>query len=60
LRASDIDLAGGEEDVHADVDQQTTLDLLENFALDDVPFLVGADNLFPLANSVSFAFRKEY
>ena len=52
LGTSNIDLAGGQEHVHADVDQQTALDLLENLALDDVPFLVGADDLFPLANAV--------
>ena len=52
LGTPNIDLAGGQEHVHADVDQQAAFDLLENLALDDVPFLVSADDLFPLADAV--------
>jgi aminoglycoside phosphotransferase (APT) family kinase protein len=32
---------GGQEDRHADVDEQAALDLAHDLALDDVAFLVG-------------------
>src|SRR5262249_48649758 len=35
-RPPDVDLAGGEEDVDSDVDQQAALDLAGHLALDDI------------------------
>ena len=59
MRATDVDLAGGQEDVHADVDEQAALDFAEDLAGDDVAFGVVFDHLFPLANAVGFAFRED-
>ena len=47
---ADIDLAGGQEDMHADVDQQATLDLPHDGPGDHIPFLAGGDDLFPVAD----------
>ncbi len=44
---ANIDLAGGQEDVDADVDQQPALDLPRDEALDAVAFLVLGQNPFP-------------
>src|SRR5690606_26246209 len=43
-RAADVDLRGGEEDRHADVDEQAALDLPHHAALDGVALLVLADD----------------
>src|SRR5262249_36062983 len=47
-RAADVHLAGGQEDVDTDVDEQPALDLAGDGALDGVAFLVLGDDLFPL------------
>src|SRR5205823_7279726 len=47
-RAADVDLAGGQEDVDADVDQQAALDLARDQAGDDVALLVLGDDVLPL------------
>ena len=46
-RAADVDLAGREEDVHADVDQQPALDLAGDGAGDHVAFVDGLHDLDP-------------
>ena len=46
-RPADIDLAGGQEDVDADVDEQAALDLPEHQAGDDVAFLVLGEDRLP-------------
>ena len=46
-RAADVDLAGRQEDVHADVDQQAALDLARDHAGDDVAFVDGLHDLQP-------------
>src|ERR1700733_9343014 len=58
-RTADIDLAGRQEDVDADVHEQAALDLPDDLAFDDVPFLVALDDLFPLAHPVGFALREQ-
>ena len=58
-RAADIDLAGRQEHVHADVDQQAALDLPLHHPLDDVAFLLGADDVFPLADAVGLALGQQ-
>src|SRR5262249_34136080 len=47
-RPADVHLAGGEEDVDADVDEQPALDLAGDEAGDDVVLLVLGDDRFPL------------
>ena len=44
---ADVNLAGGQEDVHADVDQQPALDLAGDDAGDHVAFVDGFDDLHP-------------
>ena len=51
-RAADVDLAGGQEDVDADVDQQAALDLAGDLALDDVALVVLGDDHLPGAHPV--------
>ena len=46
-RAADVDLAGRQEDVHADVDQQPALDLPRGHAGDDVALVDGLHHLQP-------------
>src|SRR5439155_12075620 len=46
--AADIDLAGGQEHVHADVDQQAPLDLAIDHAGDDVTLVDLRHDVFPL------------
>ena len=46
-RAADVDLAGRQEDVHADVDQQAALDLARDHAGDDVALVDGLHHLQP-------------
>src|SRR5262249_26153565 len=46
-RAADVDLAGGQENVHADVDEQTALDLAGDDAGNGVAFLVLAGVAVP-------------
>ena len=50
--AADINLAGGQEDVHADVHQQPALDLAHRLAFDHVADLVGLHHPFPAADAV--------
>jgi hypothetical protein len=44
---ADVDLAGGQEDVHADVDQESALDLARDDSRDHVAFVDGFDDLHP-------------
>ncbi len=50
--AADVDLAGGEEDVDADVDEQAALDLAGDLAADDVALVVLRDDHLPGAHAV--------
>ncbi len=52
--AADIDLAGRQEDVHPDIDQEPALDLAGDTALDDVSFVVAGDHHLPGAHAVGF------
>ena len=54
-RATDIDLAGWQEHVHADVDEQPAFDLAEDLPLDAVAFLVRRDDPFPVALPLGLA-----
>src|SRR5207253_9518327 len=53
--AADVDLAGGEEDRHADVDEQAALDLLSDLAGNGVAFLLGLHDGFPVDDAISLA-----
>src|SRR5439155_24114151 len=53
--AADVDLTGGKEDRHADVDQQAALDLLGDFAGDRVALLLGLHDGFPVDDAISLA-----
>ena len=44
---ADVHLAGGQEDVDADIDEQAALDLAGDLALDDVALVVLGDHPFP-------------
>ena len=53
--AANVDLAGGEEGGHADVDQQAAFDLSRHLAADVVAFLLGLADPLPPANAVGLA-----
>ena len=53
---ADVHLAGGEEDRHADVDEQPAFDFLGDFAGDGVSLLLGLHDRFPIDDAISFAF----
>ena len=46
-RTTNVDLAGREENVDADIDEKTALDLLRNFTVDDVAFLDALHHIVP-------------
>src|SRR5262249_10952119 len=46
-RAADVDLAGGEEEVDTDIDEQASLDLSGDLSLYHVPFVVLWDGHLP-------------
>ena len=56
---ANIDLRGGQEDRHADIDEQAALDPADDPALDDVAFLLGVDDVFPAPDHVGFAFAQQ-
>ena len=56
---SNIDLAGRQKDVDADVDQQTAFDFANDLTGHNIIFAVRRDDLVPLANPVGFSFRQE-
>ena len=58
-RTADVHLAGGQEDVDADVDQQAALDLAGDHAGDDVAFLVLGDDVFPFLLPFGFAIAQD-
>ena len=58
-RPADIDLAGRQEDVDADVDQQAALDLAGDHAGNHVAFLVLLDDLFPFLLSFRLAVAQD-
>ena len=51
-RPADIDLAGWQEDVDADIDEQPALDLAGDAALDDVALMILGDHHLPGAHPV--------
>jgi hypothetical protein len=51
--SADVDLRGGQEDRHADVDQQAALDLAHHLAFDLVALALLGDDEFPAADAVS-------
>jgi hypothetical protein len=53
--AADVDLAGREEDGHADVDQQAALDLLGDLSGDGVALLLGLHDRFPVDDAIRLA-----
>ena len=55
--AANIDLAGGQEDVDTDIDQQTALDLARDASLDHVAFVVLGDDHLPVR--IRCALRRE-
>ena len=59
VRAADVDLAGRQEDVDADVDEQTALDLAGDEAGDDVAFVDGLHDLHPLFDLLSLALAED-
>src|SRR5690606_2916732 len=58
-RPADVHLAGGQEDVDADIDQQAALDLLGHRAGDDVALVVLRDDVFPGPHAVGLAARED-
>ena len=58
-RAADVDLAGRQEDVDADVDQQAALDLPRDRAGDDVAFLDGLHDLHPGLDLLGLALAED-
>ena len=58
-RAADVDLAGRQEDVDADIDQQAALDLAGDLALDDVAFVIAGDDHLPGAHPVRLLARQD-
>ncbi len=58
-RPADVDLAGGQEGVDADVDQQAALDLAGDLAGDDVPFAVLGDDALPGPHPVGLLARED-
>ena len=58
-RAADVDLAGRQEDVDADIDQQTAFDLARDLAFDDVSFVMAGDDHFPRAHPVRLLARQD-
>ena len=58
-RAADVDLAGRQEDVDADVDQQAALDLAGDLAGDDVAFVDGLHDLHPLFDLLGLALAED-
>ena len=55
-RTADIDLRCGQEDGHADIDEQAALDFPHDGAFDFVAFVVLGDDAFPAADAVGLAF----
>ena len=58
-RPADVHLAGRQEDVDADVDQQAALDLAGDHAGDDVAFLVLGDDVFPFLLPLGLAVAED-
>ena len=57
-RAADIDLAGRQKDVHADIDQQPALDLARGHARNDVALVDGLHHLQPGLDLLGLAFAQ--
>ena len=59
VRPADIDLAGRQEHVDADVDQQAALDLAGDLAGDDVALVDGLHDLHPLFDLLGLALAED-
>ena len=57
--ATNVDLRSRQEDWHANVDEQATLDLAERETLNGVAFLVGEDDVLPTTDPVCLALAKQ-
>src|SRR5262249_5919489 len=57
-RAADVDLARGQKDVDADIDEQTTFDLASNLPFDDVSLVVLGDDHLPRAHPLRLFARQ--
>lgn len=58
VRTANIHLAGGQEHVDANIDEQAALDLADDLAFDNIALVVSADDFFPLANPIRLAAGK--
>ena len=58
-RPADVDLARGQKDVDADVDEQAALDLAGDETRNDVPFLVAGDDVFPFLLTLRLAIAED-
>ena len=58
-RPADIDLAGGQEDIDADIDQEPSLDLARDASLDDVSFVIAGDDHLPGSHPVRLLPRQD-
>ena len=58
-RAADVDLAGGQEGVDADIDQQPALDLAGDLAGDHVALAMLGDHALPGPHPVGFLARED-
>ncbi len=58
-RPANVHLAGRQEDVDADVDEQAALDLAGDQAGDDVAFLVLGDDVFPFLLPLGLAIAQD-
>ena len=54
-RTADVDLAGRQEHVYADIDQQTTLDLTVDDTFHHIAFMMLGDDIFPGSHTQGFA-----
>jgi hypothetical protein len=52
--APDVDLAGRQKNVDADIDEQPALDFAGHLALDDIPFVIAGDDHLPGAHPMRF------
>jgi len=59
IRTTNVNLASWQEDVHADVDQQTTLDLAGDRTGDNLAFLNRGHHVFPLNDLLSLTLAED-
>src|SRR5690606_17014037 len=59
VRSADVDLAGRQEDAHADINEQAALDLAGDLTGDHLAFADSAKHFGPLNDLISFALADE-